>query len=56
MMHTEKDKLTLEDKKELSIQIKELEETIKAQREDGVPEWIITNKELRRLRRIRDAK
>ena len=56
MMQTEDGKLTLEDKRELSIQIKELELKVQKQRDYDEPAWEITMKQLRKLRRQRDAR
>lgn len=57
MMQTENSKMTQEDKKELAIQIKDLEKQIEASIQEGNdPARIQYGKELRKLRRIRDAK
>lgn len=56
MMQCEGTQITLEDKKELAAQIKELELKVQKQRDWDEPAWEVTARELRRLRRIRDAK
>lgn len=55
MMQTEGTRMTMEDKKELAAQIKELELKVQKQRDNDEPAWEVTARKLRRLRRIRDA-
>jgi len=56
MMQTEDGKLTLEDKREISIQIKELEKQLQQDMEEIGGIHMSTMQKLRKLRRTRDAK
>ena len=56
MMQTEDARITMEDKKELAFQIKELELKVQKQRDNDEPTWEITMRQLRKLRRARDAR
>jgi len=56
MMQTEDARMTMEDQKELAFQIKELELKVQKQRDNDEPTWEITMKQLRKLRRQRDAR
>jgi len=53
MMRSEKTRHIREDREDLERTIKHLENVIKEQQAEGVPEWMNTNKILRQLRRQR---
>lgn len=49
MQQIEETRATQEDRKELIVQIRELESRIQEQQKEGMPDWLFTNKRLRGL-------
>ena len=53
MMQTEQSRMTMEDRRELEIRIKELEQQVEEITDKNLPGRMKAAKELRRLRRMR---